>query len=303
MNCPPFLQKGDKVALVAPARKVSREELNFALDFIRHQGWEPVFEEHLFGIHHQWSGTDLERTLQMQRYLNDADVRMIWCVRGGYGSMRVIDHLDWAGFSQSPKWLVGFSDITVFLQHLVHLQHCCCIHGPVALTIQKGEKSAGRLLSALQGDFNEISCPSSSFNRLGSAKGVLHGGNLSLLYALQAGPEDFFPPGSILFIEDLDEYLYHIDRMMVSLKRSGKLARLGGLIVGGMSDMRDNEIPFGFSPEEIIIHAVKDYDYPVCFNFPAGHIENNHSLVFGAGVELRVDSEFSTMSYLYGRTQ
>jgi muramoyltetrapeptide carboxypeptidase len=303
MNCPPFLQKGDKVALVAPARKVSREELNFALDFIRQQGWEAVFDDDLLGNFHQWSGTDQQRTLSMQRLLNNKEIRMIWCVRGGYGSMRIIDQLDWSVFSQFPKWMVGFSDITVFLQHVVHLQHCFCIHGPVALTLHKGEMTAQKLLSALKGEFSEIVCSSSAFNRVGTARGMLHGGNLSLLYALQAGPEDFFPEGSILFIEDLDEYLYHLDRMMIALKRSGKLARLGGLLVGGMTDMRDNEIPFGLRPEEIVLNAVSDYAYPVCFNFPAGHIVNNHALVFGAEVELKVEPTLSTLSYSYGKAQ
>jgi muramoyltetrapeptide carboxypeptidase len=303
MNCPPFLQKGDKIALVAPARKVSREELNPALSFIENQGWQAVFDDDLFGAFHQWSGTDSQRIHQLQRYLDDESIKMIWCVRGGYGTMRIIDHLNWIGFRKSPKWILGFSDITVFLQHLVHQQACCGIHGPVALTLNKGEQTSSVLASVLKGEYKEIIFPPSAFNRPGVAKGILHGGNLSLLYALQASAQDFVPDGSILFIEDLDEYFYHIDRMMVSLKRSGKLKNLGALIVGGMTDMRDNETPFGSIAEEIIWDAVKEYDYPVCFNFPAGHITNNHALIFGESVRINVSSSDCTLSYLHGAAQ
>lgn len=301
MNCPPFLQNGDKVALVAPARKVSKLEIEPALDFIRQNGWQPVFSEGLTGEYHQWSGTDHERSNQLQRYLDDPEIRMIWCVRGGYGSMRIVDRLNWNAFQKSPKWFVGFSDITVILQHLVHNRNTLAVHGPVALTINKGNQTAAALASVLKGEYAPVSFPSHSANRLGKATGKLHGGNLSLLYALQSSAEDVYPAGSILFIEDLDEYLYHLDRMMVSLKRSGKLKNLGALVVGGMTVMRDNDIPFGFNPVQIILDAVKEYNYPVCFDFPAGHIDDNHALIFGEEVEILVEPNGCRFRYSHGK--
>lgn len=297
MNCPPFLQNGDKVAIVAPARKVSRSELEPAFDFIERNGWKAVFSEELTAEFHQWSGNDLHRCKDLQNYLNDPEIRMIWCARGGYGSMRIVDLFDWSAFQRFPKWLVGFSDITVLLQDLVHQRNCCAIHGPVALTINKGEQTANSLASVLKGNYPAIQFPPDAKNRKGSATGMLHGGNLSLLYALQSSKQDVFPKGSILFIEDLDEYLYHLDRMMVSLRRSGKLKNLGALVVGGMTSMRDNEIPFGFSPEEIILDAVRDYNFPVCFNFPAGHIDNNHALIFGREVEVFISENSCKLRY------
>jgi len=303
MNCPPFLKKGDKIAIVAPARKISSEELEPALAFIQSNGWQAVFSDTMLGEYHQWSGTDEQRKTDLQRYLDDESIRMIWCARGGYGSMRIVDNLDWTKFNVSPKWLVGFSDITVFLQTIVHQNQCNVIHGPVCITIKNDESAAQRLVDLLSGKIEDFSISPHPLNRNGVASGILHGGNLSLLYALQSSSQDNFPEGSILFLEDLDEYLYHIDRMMVSLKRSGKLAKLGALLVGGMSDMRDNSIPFGFSAQEIIANAVKEYQYPVCFNFPAGHIAANHPIMFGKLVRISVENSICTLSYSDGNTQ
>jgi muramoyltetrapeptide carboxypeptidase len=222
-------------------------------------------------------------------------VKAVWCVRGGYGGLRIVDRIDFSPLAGAPKWICGYSDTTVFhaaLQSLgLESLHCTM---PVNVTPETAESLSVRtmLQAWTEGSLN-YRIPSHPMNRCGNAEGVLCGGNLSLLYALQASPTDLDTAGKILFIEDLDEYLYHIDRMMLSLKRSGKLARLAGLVVGNLSDMHDNRVPFGRTAEEIVWEHVAEYDYPVCFGFPAGHADpaENVALVFGRAACLSVQDD------------
>ncbi len=288
MKRPPSLKKGDKIGIVAPARKISRIELEPAFSVIENYGFEPAFDERLFDADRQFAGTDGQRAAYFQQMLDDDGVRAILAARGGYGSVRVIDRLDLEHFTNHPKWIIGYSDMTVFLNHIVRHNRVQTLHASMPLNFPENTAEALEgMFSVLQGASPSYEIPSHPLNRKGDAQGMLVGGNLSVLYSLSGSSS--FPDlkGNILFLEDLDEYLYHIDRMMMALKRAGILENISGLLVGGMTDMNDNEIPFGRSAEEIIREAVSEYDYPVCFGFPAGHIPDNRPLIMGAQVQMK----------------
>jgi len=286
---PPYLQKGDTVAIVATARKISMEELQPAIDIINSWGLKVVLSKNIFCIDNQFAGTDEERAVDMQWALDDANIKAVICARGGYGTVRIVDKLDFTNFVKHPKWIVGYSDITVLHQHINQNFGIASLHATMPINFTKNEEATESLRKALFGEELNYTVPAHVLNRSGEASGELIGGNLSLIYALCGSKSDIDTKGKILFIEDLDEYLYHIDRMMMNLKRSGKLQVLAGLIVGGMSDMKDNTIPFGKTAEEIILDAVKEYDFPVCFDFQAGHIDRNLALVMGGVVKLEVN--------------
>lgn len=277
---PLYLKKGDKIGIVACARKISREEIQPAVDILKSWGLEVVLGNNLFNADNQFSGTDNERAEDLQQMLDDSTIKAIISARGGYGTIRIIDLLDFSKFKQNPKWIIGYSDITVLHSH-IHNLGFETIHATMPINFMVNKEATESLRKALFGEKIEYNFESHPLNRNGKAEGQLIGGNLSLLYALSGSISDIDTKGKILFIEDLDEYLYHIDRMMINLKRSGKLKNLAGLIVGGMTDIKDNTVPFGKTAEEIILDAVKEYDYPVCFNFPAGHIDKNMALIFG----------------------
>lgn len=292
---PVSLKTGDRVAIVSTARKISPEEIQPAADILASWGLKTVFGKNLFNQQNQFAGTDDERLADFQNALDDKDIKAVLFARGGYGTVRIIDKVNWAGFQKSPKWLIGFSDITVIQSHVLTNCGTETLHAPMAFNFKKASsESLSALRKIVFGENISYKIPeniSSDFNKHGTEKGILAGGNLSLLYAVNGTSSDIDYTGKILFIEDLDEYLYHIDRMMLTLKRSGKLKSLAGLIVGGMTDMKDNTIPFGKSAEEIICEAVAEYGYPVCFGFPAGHIRDNRPLIFGREVELNVNEE------------
>lgn len=284
---PPYLKKGDKIGIVASARKISREEISPAVEVLKSWGLEVVLGKNLFNADHQFSGTDVERVEDLQTMLNDTSVKAVISARGGYGTMRIIDKIDFSGFKKNPKWVIGYSDITVLHSH-IHTLEMETLHATMPINFTKNEDALESLHKALFGGKINYEIASHSLNRKGIAEGELVGGNLSLLYALAGSVSDIDTTGKILFIEDLDEYLYHIDRMMMNLKRSGKLSRLAGLVVGGMTDMKDNAVPFGKTAEEIILDAVKEYNYPVCFHFPAGHVDRNLALYLGRNAKLEV---------------
>ena len=295
----PVLHSGDGVAIVAPARKISENEVSCAVGALEKAGLCAFFASHLFGSCGQFSGTDAERAADFQWAIGHPEVKAVWCARGGYGGMRIVDRIDFRPLLRTPKWICGYSDTTVFhacLQQMgLESLHCTM---PVNVTPETAESNSVRtMLQAWMEGSLDYRIPSHPMNRCGNAEGVLCGGNLSLLYALQASPTDLDTTGKILFIEDLDEYLYHIDRMMLSLKRSGKLSGLAGLVVGNLSDMHDNRIPFGRTAEEIVWEHVAEYGYPVCFGFPAGHADpcDNRALVFGRPVRLSVQGGESTL--------
>jgi muramoyltetrapeptide carboxypeptidase len=295
---PPYLSKNDTVGIAAPARKISKEELQPALDLLHSWGLKVILASNIFDVHHQYAGTDEQRLNGFQELLDNDTVKAILCARGGYGCVRIIDHLDFSSFCKRPKWITGYSDLTVFHSHIQTHFGIETLHSTMAINVSTNtEEALESFRKALFGEKISYSISSHEFNRKGKANGKLTGGNLSILYSLSGSASDIDTHGKILFIEDLEEYLYHIDRMMMQLKRSGKLENLAGLIVGGMNNMNDNTVPFGMSAYEIIAEAVSEYHYPVCFNFPAGHINNNNALIMGRMTEISVEEETCTMKF------
>ena len=296
---PENLKKGDTIAIVSTARKVSSKELVPAMLFAKKMGLEVQLGITIDAEKNQYAGDDALRAQDFQDLLDSPYIKAIWCARGGYGTIRMVDVLDFTRFIQHPKWLIGYSDVTVLHSHINRL-NIPTIHGQMSLDIEKkSQATRDTLQQTLFGEHPGISysLDSSLLSRSGKASGILVGGNLSVLYSILDSPSELDWQGKILFIEDLDEMLYHIDRMMQNLKRSGRLKNLAGLIVGGMSQMRDNTIAFGKTAHQIIFEAVAEYQYPVCFNFPAGHIHDNRALVFGTKASLVVTSKQATLSY------
>ena len=300
MTTPPYLRKGDKIGIVAPARWVKPEETEAALKVFESWGLMVVRGENLYEQHHQFAGTDEQRTADMQAMLDNESIRAIICARGGYGTVRLLDRLDFSKFAAKPKWVVGYSDITALHSHIQSQYEIETLHAVMPYAYSQESDCAASwesLRKALFGEDLVYETRPGMFSRKGQAKAVLTGGNLSMLYSISGSVSETNTNGKILFIEDLDEYLYHIDRMMQQLKRSGKLAGLSGLIIGGMGKMRDNQIPFGKTAQEIISETVQDYRYPVLFDFPAGHDPLNLSLILGREVSLEV-GEKATLAFL-----
>jgi muramoyltetrapeptide carboxypeptidase len=291
------LIKGDKIGIVAPARKVRPEELEAAIKILKEWGLKVVAGKNLFNEDNQYSGTDKQRTEDLQKMLDDPSIKAIISARGGYGTMRIIDDLSFEKFEKVPKWIIGYSDITVLHSHIHANLNVETLHATMPINFSKNREATESLRKVLFGEAINYTIPSHPLNRKGNVKGTIVGGNLSLLYALTGSKSDIDTKNKILFIEDLDEYLYHIDRMMLNLKRAGKLSHLKALVVGGMTDMKDNKIPFGKTAEEIILDAVKEYKYPVCFGFPAGHIDKNLALILGRKAELEISVEKVWLKY------
>ena len=299
MVTPPFLKNGDTVGIVSTARKIAGPELNPFLNLLESWGLNYVLGKTINAQDDQFAGDDALRTQDFQEMMDNPEIEAIWCARGGYGTVRIIDDLDFSNFIKRPKWIVGYSDVTVLHSH-VHQLGVETLHANMAIEIDsKTPATRDTIREVLFGnDYKiRISSEGNGLNRMGTAKAPLVGGNLSLLYSLIGGPSEVKTKGKILFIEDLDEMLYHVDRMMQSLKRNGILKNIVGLVVGGMSDMRDNTIPYGKSALEIVLEAVSEYDYPVCFDFPAGHIQDNRALIMGREVSLKVSENEITLRF------
>ncbi|WP_395061796.1 LD-carboxypeptidase [Flavobacterium sp.] len=288
MIIPPYLKKGDTIAIVATARKNIDDNLKPAISWLKNWGLEVVIGNTIGLDNNQLAGTDEQRAADFQTQLDNPNIKAIWCVRGGYGTVRMIDFLDFTKFKQSPKWVIGFSDVTVLHSHLNTMGYAS-IHGIMPVSSKATEEAKESLRKALFGEHLEYTVPCDQMNRFGSAKGELVGGNLSILYSLLGSESAIDCHDKILFIEDLDEYLYHIDRMMMNLKRNGCLESLKGIIVGGMTKMHDNEIPWGKNVLEIIDDVTKKYNIPIIYNFPAGHMADNHSLIMGKQVSIEVN--------------
>jgi muramoyltetrapeptide carboxypeptidase len=288
MIIPEKLKIGDKIGIVSTARKITLEELSPAIKLLENWGFEVVFGPNLFEENNQFSGTIEQRTADLQSMIDNDAIKVILCARGGYGTVQIIDNINFHSLKKNPKWLIGYSDVTVLHSHLNNLG-IASLHATMPVNFaNNSNNSLQSLKNFLLGKSNRIECKSHAFNRLGKVDAEIVGGNLSILYSLLGSNSDIDTEGKILFIEDLDEYLYHIDRMMMNLNRNGKLAKLKALIVGGMKDMNDNEIPFGKSVEEIILEHTKKYDYPICFGFPAGHINDNRCIKLGVKSVLKI---------------
>jgi len=286
---PPYLKKGDRVAIVCPAKKLP-QPMDDAVALLQSWGLEVVLGETVTASYHQFAGDDALRAQDLQRYVNDDSIKAIFAARGGYGTVRIIDDVDFSRLTTHPKWLIGFSDITVLHAHLFTNYHLQTIHGQMPINIPDATKpSLATLRKALFGEELGYEIEPHPLNRPGNGSGVLIGGNLAILLSLSGSVSDYDYNGKILFIEDVGEYLYSIDRMLYTLKRAGKLKNLAGLIVGGFTDLKDNDIPFGQTAPEIIRAIVEEYDYPVCFDFPAGHVADNWALVMGREVNIVVN--------------
>ena len=287
----PFLKQGSKVAIAAPARMVTHEEMAFGIQWLKDMGFVPVYDDRLFNQHYIFSGDDDTRAAVFQEYLDNEEIDAIWLARGGYGSIRIIDKLDFTNFLQHPKWIVGFSDGTILHGKLNRLG-VPSLHAAMPFYFaNKTPEAKQSLYDALTGKPLQYAFSSHPLNRYGEAEAEVVGGNLSVLIGMMGS--ETFPEtdGKILFIEEVDEYIYHIDRMMHCLKRAGKLDRLKGLIVGGLTQIKDNTHPFGMTAEQVIAEAVSEYDYPVCFGFPAGHWDDNKALYLGLSSRLIVTKE------------
>lgn len=301
MHSLPFLQPGDLIGVVAPAGKVLPGQILPALDWLEQRGYRIWTGEHLFGSYYQYSGNDQQRLDDLQGALDHPEIKAIIFARGGYGTVRIIGKLDFGKFLASPKWIVGYSDIT--------LLHAACarigipsLHGSM---MRNGVSDSGipdpgflEAIRMLEGYKPDGATTHHPLNRPGRAEATIIGGNLSLLYSTLGTPYEPDTDGKILFLEEVGEFLYHTDRMMQSLRLAGKLARLNALVVGTFSEVKDNQEPFGRQVEEIISEAVSDYNYPVCFGFPAGHGLHNQPLVFGWKYTLTVGNSGSRLDIL-----
>ena len=293
------LKPADKVAIISTARKVTEAELSAAVQVLQSWGLNVVFGPNLFAEENQFAGSDAQRLSDLNWALSHPNLKAVFFARGGYGTTRILDLADFSAFQQNPKWLIGFSDITA-VHGLVNNLGIETIHAP--MPFQFGKEGIGEALESLRkvlfGEEIVYYAPAHEFNRAGTAKGKLIGGNLSMLVHMVGTKSEVETAGAILFLEDLDEYLYHIDRMLVQLKRAGKLHNLAGLLVGHMSDMKDNTIPFGMTAYEIIRHQTSEFTYPVCFGFPVGHELQNLALVCGREAELVVSEEEVELRYI-----
>ena len=295
---PPYLKRGDEVAITCPAKKLPYP-MTDAVKLLQSWGLEVVLGETVDASYHQFAGDDDLRTKDLQRFLDNDNIKAIFAARGGYGTIRIIDKIDFSHFAQHPKWIVGFSDITVLHAHIYNNYNIQSIHGQMPLNIPDASaKSLTSLKQSLFGEEVAYTLKPNPLNRAGQGKGALIGGNLSLLVAILGSPSDMNYSGKILFIEEVGEYLYATDRLVRTLDRAGKLKNLAGLVVGSFTDVKDNDVSFGQTVPEIIMEVVKHYDFPVCFDFPAGHIPDNRSLILGKITELTVNAEQGNLKYL-----
>lgn len=294
---PEFLKKGDTVGITATARKIDIETLQPAIKLLESWGLHVVIGRTIGKEENQLAGPDWLRATDFQEMLDNPKIKAIWGAKGGYGTVRIIDRLDFTNFKKKPKWIVGFSDMTILHSHINNMG-IGTLHGMMALSTKTATPEASESLrKALFGEKLEYHIPNHAFNKKGKAEGELVGGNLSVLYSLMGSKSEIDYKGKILFIEDLDEYLYHIDRMMMNLKRNDYFDGLKGMIIGGMTSMNDNEIPWGKDALEIIQDVTKDFPFPVVYNFPAGHLKDNRALILGKTVTLEVNEKGSILKF------
>jgi len=295
IKIPPYLKKGDCIGMVSPAGFMPFERMETCMNTLQDWGYTVRLGATTNSqSENYFSGTDEERLNDLQQMLDDREVRAVLCARGGYGLSRIIDTLNFKKFRKHPKWIVGFSDITVLHSHIYTRYGVASLHAPMAAAFNEDGFDSPYIQSlkdALEGMPASYECAVHEFNKPGEAKGELVGGNLTLLAHLIGTASDLKTKNKILFIEDIGEYLYNIDRMLLQLKRSGKLDKLAGLVIGGFSDMKDTERPFGKRIQEIIYDQVKEYHFPMCFNFPVSHDKENYALKIGAKYSLHVQSD------------
>ncbi|WP_293913536.1 MULTISPECIES: LD-carboxypeptidase [unclassified Sphingobacterium] len=296
---PEFLNAGDKVAIVAPASFI-RGNIDEAVAILQGWGLEVQSGKSVSSSYHQFAGDDDLRATDLQEALNDPEIKAVFAARGGYGTVRIIDKIDFTAFIRHPKWVIGFSDITVLHSHIQQSFGIPTIHGQMPKSFADGTSaSLETLRAALFGENTDFKYKQHTFpNRPGKGEGILTGGNLAILISVLGSVSDVDYDNKILFIEDVGEAYYSIDRMLWALKRAGKLDKLAGLIIGGFTSMKDSEPPFGQTVEEIVMDKVREFDYPVAFHYPAGHIDNNHALIFGKKAMLETKKTETKLTYI-----
>jgi muramoyltetrapeptide carboxypeptidase len=295
MNTPPFLKPGDKVGILATARRIAPNDIAGAVDLFNEWKLEVSLSPYLFSVDHSYlAGTDDQRTAALQQFVDDPTMAAIFCARGGYGTTRIIDQIDFSQFQKFPKWIIGFSDVTALHLKIASLG-AKSIHGTMPALFSKDASSVESLRMALFDQPVNLDASENRSNKGGAGKGQLVGGNLSLLVDSLGTSYEVNSEGKILIVEEVDEYLYKIDRMFVQLKRSKKLEKLAGIVVGHFSEIKDTELPFGESFEEIIRFHTKEYNYPIGFNFPIGHMNPNYAWISGADALLEVEEKGSTL--------
>ena len=286
---PKPLQEGSVVAIVATARAVFSKDLEFAEEWLTSCGYQVILADNIDHTYHQFAGNDEMRISALQKIIDDDSIDAIWFGKGGYGSARIVDPINFEPLMERPKWFIGYSDPTVF--HLaLYNKGIMSLHGtmPVGLA-DKSMDSRVHLNDLLRGkELHYRLEKASALNRDGEAEGRLIGGNLSVIQSVIGSPTSLYPQDNILFLEDLDEYLYHIDRMMINLRRNGIFERINGLIIGSFNAMNDNDVAFGKTAYEIIKDVVEQYDLPIYFDFPAGHEVDNYPLLLGEEVIMKV---------------
>ncbi|MEZ4797968.1 MAG: LD-carboxypeptidase [Flavobacteriaceae bacterium] len=299
---PPYLKAGDTVAIVAPSGVLNGrdKEVNQAKELLKSWGLNIIVGKNVFNKANHFAGTDNERAEDFQKALDNANIKAIWCARGGYGTVRMIDKLDYTKYKDNPKWIIGYSDITA-IHNQLNIEGSESIHAMMCTSLTDDlseiEDALETFKCALFGKSLNYTIDGSSYNKTGTVTAPLVGGNLTLLHTMLGSKTSIDTSGKILFIEEIGEYKYHIDRMLQSLKRAGYFENLKGLIVGDMSKMRKNTTPWGTSIEQLILDAVSEYDFPILFGFPAGHEDDNRALILGRTIKMTVDKDKSTVVF------
>lgn len=299
---PPYLKKGDTVAIVAPSGilKNREDEIEDAINLLKSWDLNVTVGEHLFSKDNHFAGTDEQRCEDYQKAMDDPTISAIWCARGGYGTVRILDKLDYTKFRKNPKWLIGYSDITA-LHNQLHNQGFESMHAMMCVSLTDDlddiKETLSTFKSAIFGEPLSYTLEGSEYNLEGTAKGQLIGGNLTLLHTMLGSETSIDTDGKILFFEEIGEYKYHIDRMLQSLKRAGYFDNCAGVLVGDMSRMRQNTTLWGSSVEQLILDALSEYDFPIAFNMPAGHEDDNRALILGREVEMNVSKNDTELTF------
>lgn len=300
MKTPPYLQPGDTIAITCPAGYMAKEKAQTCVDVLQQWGYDVLLGKTLGSrSKNYFSGTDEERLNELQAMLDAPEIKAILCGRGGYGVGRIIDQLDFTAFKKNPKWIIGFSDITILHAHINRNYKIATLHSPMAAAFNDGgykNKYVQSLKDALEGKKAVYSCKQHRYNHEGKVTAELVGGNLALLSHLIGTKSDLQTKGKILFLEDVGEQHYNVDRMLHQMKRSGKLTDLAGLIIGGFTDMQNTERPFGKKVHDIIHDLISEYNYPICFDFPVSHAKENYALKVGVAYQLHVTKKDTHLS-------
>lgn len=300
---PPYLKVGDTVAIVAPSGILNNRqaEVQRAVKLLESWGLHALVGKHVFSKDNHFAGTDAQRCEDFQNAMDNPSVSAIWCARGGYGTVRILDKLNYTKLKKDPKWLIGYSDITA-LHNDFHNEGFETIHAMMCTSLTADERGLDETIvtfkKALFGDPLSYTLKGSNYNKIGSVNAPIVGGNLTMLHTMLGSKSSLDTSGKILFIEEIGEYKYHVDRMLQSMKRAGYFDNCAGVLVGDMTKMRKNTTAWGSSVEQLILDALSDYDFPIAFNIPAGHEDDNRAMILGQNVELVVGKDQSTLQFL-----